>query len=166
MDDAEATTKTFESFGYEWNRFDAINDEDEAFWHRYFADVDLDLDALKNTRALDPGCGNARSSNFPPRHLRLPRPLLRVLAAPLAALLYVTLVLPGHVFKGLPLQTYRGRPLRSLWLDTFDRLSAPLEHRYVWSELEPWFTETHLEVQAVREEAGLYIVARRPATEK
>src|SRR3954453_21367816 len=68
MDDAEATTKTFESFGYEWNRFDAINDEDEAFWHRYFADVDVD--ALENTRALDAGCGKARYSKFTARHVK------------------------------------------------------------------------------------------------
>jgi SAM-dependent methyltransferase len=263
MDDTEATTKTFESFGYEWNRFDAINDEDEAFWQRYFADVDLE--AINNTTALDAGCGKARYSKFTARHvkhltaldgsaavqaaqrnlrdtpnadvvkadlrsapfpkhtfgfisclgvlhhladpklgfdaltellapdgtlllylysrpesdtdlrarglraatalrrftLRLPHPLLRFLAAPLAAVLYLTLVLPGHLFKGLPLQTYRGRPLRSLWLDTFDRLSAPLEHRYVWRELEPWFTQADMTVEAVREEAGLYIVAKK-----
>ena len=31
---------------------------------------------------------------------------------------------------------YRRKPFRSLVLDTFDRLSAPVEHRYVWSELQ------------------------------
>ena len=40
---------------------------------------------------------------------------------------------------GLPMDAYRGKPFRSLVLDTFDRLSAPVEHRYVWSELQPWF---------------------------
>jgi hypothetical protein len=56
---------------------------------------------------------------------------------------------------------YRGKPLRSLVLDTFDRLSAPVEHRYVWSELAPWFEEAHLSVQAARDEAGWFILARK-----
>ena len=44
---------------------------------------------------------------------------------------------------------YRRKPFRSLVLDTFDRLSAPVEHRYVWSELQPWFDDTGLVVDAV-----------------
>ena len=102
--------------------------------------------------------------------VRLPHGLLRWLSAPLAGALYVALVLPGAVGRRLgvapaarlPLATYRGKPVRSLWLDTFDRLSAPVEHRYLWSELEPWFREQGLEVEHVREEAGLFILARRP----
>lgn len=101
--------------------------------------------------------------------VRLPHPVLRVLCAPLAVLLYLCLVWPGRLgdvvsmkrLGRLPLQTYRGRPLRSLWLDTFDRLSAPLEKRYVWAEIEPWFRRAGLEVEAVREDAGLIVLARR-----
>ena len=102
--------------------------------------------------------------------MRLPHPLLRVLCAPLAGFLYLSLVVPGRLgdvasikrLARLPLQTYRGSPLRSLWLDTFDRLSAPLEKRYVWDEIEPWFRRAGLEVEAVREDAGLIVLARRP----
>jgi SAM-dependent methyltransferase len=102
--------------------------------------------------------------------VRMPHRLLRLVSAPIALLLYGSLVLPGRYgeqrgiryLRSLPLAFYRGRPLRSLWLDTFDRLSAPIEHRYVWRELEPWFTSAGLAVQSVREESGLFIVARRP----
>ena len=59
---------------------------------------------------------------------------------------------------------YRGKPFRSLFLDTFDRLSAPVEHRYVWDELAPWFADEGLVVDAVREEAGWFVLATRPAT--
>lgn len=98
---------------------------------------------------------------------KLPRPLLRTLSLPIAGLLYVAFVLPGRVGSGmgirwlssLPLQTYRGRPLRSLWLDTFDRLSAPVEHRYLWSEISPWFASAGLKVLRVRDEAGLFVLA-------
>lgn len=100
---------------------------------------------------------------------RIDHPLLRLLCAPLAALLYGLVVVPGalgervgwHRLAALPLQTYRGRPWRSLWLDTFDRLSAPIERRYLWSELAPWFTESGLEVQHARDEAGWFVLARR-----
>jgi SAM-dependent methyltransferase len=43
--------------------------------------------------------------------------------------LYVSLVIPGRWVRSLPLGIYRNQPVRSLWLDTFDRLSAPLENR-------------------------------------
>ena len=64
--------------------------------------------------------------------------------------------------SGLPMDAYRGKPFRSLVLDTFDRLSAPVEHRYVWKELAPWFSETGMEVDAARDETGWFILARKP----
>lgn len=101
--------------------------------------------------------------------VRVPHRALRALSVPVAALLWLTLVVPGALgdrfrirrLSSLPMHTYRGKPFRSLWLDTFDRLSAPLEHRYLWSELEPWFDEAGLEVVAVRDDAGFYVVARK-----
>ena len=89
----------------------------------------------------------------------------------MAALLYLVFVIPGALgarfgigaLRRLPLHTYRNRPVRSLWLDTFDRFSAPSEARYVWPELEPWFAEAGLVVEAAREDAGWYVVARKPA---
>jgi SAM-dependent methyltransferase len=102
--------------------------------------------------------------------VRIPHRPLRGLSLPLAAVLYAGVVLPGRLgerrgvgaLAKLPLDTYRGRSWRSLWLDTFDRLSAPVEFRYVWSELQPWFDDAGLEVETVRDEAGFFILARRP----
>jgi SAM-dependent methyltransferase len=106
--------------------------------------------------------------------VRLPHRLLRTVAAPIAAALYATLVVPGALgarrgwcrVASLPLATYRGSPLRSLWLDTFDRLSAPVEHRYALDEIERWFTDAGFEVTGVRDQpdlAGLVVLGRRPA---
>lgn len=100
--------------------------------------------------------------------------ILRGLSAIIAVGLYVGFVVPGRLgdrvrskkLSGLPLGTYRGRPIRSLWLDTFDRLSAPLEKRYVWEEIAPWFAEAGLQVMNRRENAGLFVLARKPAEEQ
>jgi SAM-dependent methyltransferase len=102
--------------------------------------------------------------------VRLPHRATRILSAPVSVALYAGVVAPGwlgervgsEALTRLPLATYRGRPLRSLWLDTFDRLSAPVENRYVWDDVRPWFEEAGLEVEAVSELNGLTIVARRP----
>src|ERR1035441_3613501 len=96
--------------------------------------------------------------------------LVKALSTPVAGLLYAGVVAPGRWgddhgvsgLAGLPMYTYRDKPFRSLVLDTFDRLTAPVEHRYVWSELRPWFDETGLVVDAAREETGWFIVAHRP----
>lgn len=100
----------------------------------------------------------------------VPHPLLRLLCAPLSVLLYAFFVVPGWVAERIgtsshervPLQTYRGRPVRSLWLDTFDRLSAPIENRYVWADIEPWFRRASLTVESVRDDAGLIVLAHKP----
>jgi SAM-dependent methyltransferase len=102
--------------------------------------------------------------------VRMDKRALRGLSAAVAGVLRVTLVTPGAWgddwgmawLTKLPLAVYRRRSFRSLWLDTFDRLSAPVEHRYLWSDLEPWFAAEGLAVESVRDEAGFFIVARRP----
>jgi SAM-dependent methyltransferase len=104
--------------------------------------------------------------------VRMPHPVLRASCYPLAALLWLAVVLPGRVgdaahvekLSSLPMGTYRDKPLRSLVLDTFDRLSAPVEHRYVWADLAPWFEEAGLVVDAHRDESGWFIVAHRPGS--
>jgi SAM-dependent methyltransferase len=102
--------------------------------------------------------------------VRLPHPVVKALSTPVAGLLYAGVVAPGRwgqqhgasSLAALPMYTYRDKPFRSLVLDTFDRLTAPVEHRYVWSELQQWFDETGVVVDSAREETGWFIVAHRP----
>ena len=266
-----STARTFASFGFEWNNFDEVRDEDEGFAEVYFRDVDLA--GLRGKVGLDAGCGKGRYTRFLAEHLdavaaldgssaveaaarnlagfpsvlvvrsdlrdapfapsgfdfvsslgvlhhlddpragferlvgllapggsilvylysrpqtfgmraaalraaaalrtitvRLPHRALKAVSAPLAVLLYYGVVVPGAVgdrsgvaaLSGLPMDAYRGKPLRSLVLDTFDRLSAPVEHRYVWSELAPWFEGAGLHVDAARDETGWFVLAHRP----
>ena len=265
------TQRTFESFGYEWNTFDDVRDEDAEFARVYFRD--LDTASLEGKVGLDAGCGKGRYTRFLAPHLgalvaldgssaveaaarnlsgfgnvlvvkadlrtapvaagrldlvvslgvlhhlaepragferltellapggsilvylysrpatmgvrrvalgaasllrkvtvRIPLRVLRVAAVPVAVVLWSTVVAAGRLgerarigaLAGLPMAGYRGKPLRSLVLDTFDRLSAPVEHRYVWDELAPWFDDAGLMVETVREEAGWFVLARRP----
>ncbi len=78
------------------------------------------------------------------------------MCTPIAALLFVTVVATGQLgdalgigrLSALPMGTYRDKPFRSLVLDTFDRLSAPIEHRFIWAELAPWFAESGLVVDS------------------
>jgi SAM-dependent methyltransferase len=258
------TELTFDHFGYEWTQFSSINPEDEVFWRRYFADVDLS--ALGGRLGLDAGCGKGRFSSFTAPYLgalvasdgsrateaaaanlsdrpntcvlradlrtmpfvdgafgfisclgvlhhladpdagmeslarmlapsglmlvylysrpeqagiryfalksatalrrvtvKMPLAALRLLCWPLAAALYGGIVLPGSVgararigrLATLPLATYRGSPLRSLWLDTFDRLSAPLEARFTPEEVASLFVRHGLEVHALRTDPQL-----------
>ncbi len=268
-----STDRTLESFGFEWNNFDDVREEDAGFADVYFRDVDLT--GLADKVGLDAGCGKGRYTRFLAPHLaalaaldgssavcaaarnladfdnvlvvksdlrtapfaaerfdfiaslgvlhhlddpragferlvrhlapggrvllylysrppraglratalaaaaalrrlttRMPHRRLRVLTTPIAAALYVAVVVPGEVgdrfsvgaLRRLPMDAYRGKPFRSLVLDTFDRLSAPVEHRYVWSELEPWFADAGLVVEAARDETGWFVLARKPET--
>ena len=101
--------------------------------------------------------------------VRIPHRTLRILCYPLAMMLYALLVLPGtvgeathvSVLSRLPLNGYRRQRLRVLWLDTFDRMSAPIETRYMLSEVAGWFVDAGLDIVSVDEEYGLMIVARR-----
>ncbi len=265
------TQRTFASFGFEWNTFDQVRDEDGQFADVYFRDIDLS--ELHGRCGLDAGCGKGRYTRFLARHLgavvaldgssaveaaarnlapfstvlvvksdlraapfapesfdfisslgvlhhlddpqagfdrlvtllapggrillylysrpeapgaraaalrlatalrkltvRLPHRLVRAISAPLAVVLYAGIVVPGAAgqrrgvtaLAGLPMSAYRGRPLRSLTLDTFDRLSAPVEHRYVWADLAPWFRQAGLVVDSAREDTGWFVLAHRP----
>jgi SAM-dependent methyltransferase len=268
----DATTqRTLSSFGYEWNAFDGVRDEDESYAAVYFKD--LDLPALAGRSGLDAGCGKGRYTRVLARYLktvvaldgseavraavhnlrsqenvgviradlrlplfaektfefisslgvlhhledpkagflhltqylapggqmlvylysrpesfsarsaalaaatvlrrvtvRMPHPLLKAVCGPIAAVLFAGVVLPGMwgdrlslaPLRRLPMSAYRDKPLRSLVLDTFDRLSAPVEHRYVWSELESWFADAGLVVDAARDETGWFVLAHRP----
>lgn len=264
------TTRTLESFGYQWNIFHHDVPEDEEFWQEYFTDVDLT--ELTGRVGLDAGCGKGRYSRFTARHVdtlvaldgsqavvaaarnlaglpnvavvkadlrrapfaeesfdfisclgvlhhladpedgfraltrllapggmllvylysrpsergvrpsglgaatalprltaRLPFGVLRPLSKVMAAALYSGVVVPGQVgaakgirvLERLPLDAYRGRSVRALWLDTLDRLSAPVELRCSRLEAERWFRDTGIAVEAVSEDRGLTILGRR-----
>lgn len=266
----QVTDATLRSFGYEWNTFDDVRQEDEDFAGIYFAD--LALERLEGRVGLDAGCGKGRYSRFLAPHLdalvaldgsaaveaaarnlatvanvivvksdlrttpfapasfgfisclgvlhhlsdpregldalvdllepgglllvylysrpqgfglrslglsgatllrrwtvRMSPHRLRALSAGVAAGLYGAVVVPGRLgqrwgggtLARLPMPTYRDKPWRSLWLDTFDRLSAPVEHRYRWSDVQGWFADAGLQVEQVREQTGLFILARR-----
>ena len=101
---------------------------------------------------------------------RMSHPMLKTLSTPIAAVLWWSFVVPGAwgerrgiaALADLPMPAYRGKPFRSLVLDTFDRLSAPVEYRYGWSDLQPWFDRTGLVVDAARDETGWFVLAHRP----
>jgi SAM-dependent methyltransferase len=267
-----ATSRTFDSFGFEWTTFSQTREEDALYAEHYLRD--LDLGRIRGVLGLDAGCGRARYTRFLAPHLgamvaldgsdavlsaarnlsdvpnavvvradlrrspfaegsfgfiasfgvlhhledpragfaalmrllapggvlalylysrperrgargvglaaatalrritvRLPHRLLRALCAPIAGVLVVTVVAPGRLgdrrgtalLSALPMGTYRDKPFRSLVLDTFDRLSAPIEHRFTWSELAPWFEGSGLVVDSARDESGWFVVAHRPA---
>lgn len=117
------------------------------------------------------GVGLALAAGIRAVTVHLPRPVVRTLSAPVAGLLYLGFVLPGAAgdrwrvrrLAALPLAVYRGRPVRSLWLDTHDRLTAPIEHRFVSADVAGWFDRAGLTVEACREQAGLFALGRRPA---
>lgn len=267
----ESTSRTFASFGYEWNTFDDVRPEDAEFADVYFRD--LDFEKLHGKIGLDAGCGKGRYTRFIAPHLdalcaldgsdaviaavknldqfgnvavvksdlrsapfakesfgfisslgvlhhlddpragferlvsllapggtvlvylysrpkelnvrrvalmlsaavrrmtvQMPHRVLKPFSTAMAVVLSILVVQPGlfgqrrgiSVLSGLPMSAYRGKPLRSLVLDTFDRLSAPVEHRYVWNELEPWFSSAGLIVDSKRDEAGWFVVAHLP----
>ena len=267
----DTTSRTFESFGFEWNEFDDVRDEDAQFARVYFRDIDMA--ELHGKTGLDAGCGKGRYTRFLAPNLgslvaldgssaveaaaknlaefsnvlvvkadlrtsalvenrmefisclgvlhhlkdpraglpaswtcsrqgercscistagrphsvravtalmlaaalrrltvRLPHRVLRGFSTVVAAMLFFGVVQPGALgdrarigpLARLPMSAYRGKPFRSLDLDTFDRLSAPVEHRSTWADLAPWFADASMVVEAAREETGWFVVARKP----
>ena len=117
------------------------------------------------------GLGLAAAAALRRLTVRLPHRNLRRLCTPIAGLLFATVVIAGRLgdtfgirrLSALPMGTYRDKPFRSLVLDTFDRLSAPIEHRFTWEELSAWFGESGLVVDSARDDSGWFVVAHRPA---
>ena len=62
-----STDRTFDSFGFEWNNFDDVREEDAGFAEVYFRD--LDLTSLDGKVGLDAGCGKGRYTRFLAPHL-------------------------------------------------------------------------------------------------
>jgi SAM-dependent methyltransferase len=103
--------------------------------------------------------------------IHLPRALMRIFSWFIAMAAWLLLIRPGRfgerhslrALRRLPLSAYRDLAFHNAWLNTYDLLMAPLEHRYVWAEVEPWFREAGLIVDSVRDENGLIVLAHRPA---
>ena len=99
--------------------------------------------------------------------IRMPHRPLRAFSAAVAAALWPLVVLlrrgAGHPRSDqAPLATYRDKPFRSLWLDTFDRLSAPIENRYSEQDIREWFRDAGLELQSIRDDGGIFAFGRKP----
>jgi SAM-dependent methyltransferase len=95
---------------------------------------------------------------------RLPHRLLHLLCYPLAAVLYVFVVLPYRLLRKrrataplarlFPLQAYADYPFGVLVNDQFDRFSAPLERRYTENEVRDMLTRSGLTAVTVLPNAG------------
>ncbi len=104
---------------------------------------------------------------------RLPHSVLHVLCYPLAALLFVIAVLPHRLgmrlpalerlTNQLPLRTYADYPFGVLVNDQFDRLSAPIEHRYTQDEVHAILERAGLDEIVVLPNAGWVADGVRPA---
>lgn len=104
--------------------------------------------------------------------VRLPHPLLHGFCYPLAAALLTGIVLPYRAMRGhnrlqgfaeaLPLKAYADYPFAVLVNDQFDRLSAPIEHRYEAKEVEQMLVAAGLGQPRVVANHGWVGNARQP----
>jgi ubiquinone/menaquinone biosynthesis C-methylase UbiE len=104
--------------------------------------------------------------------VRTPHRVLHLLCYPLAAALFVLIVLPYRGFRRydrlqgiaqlLPLKTYADYPFSVLVNDQFDRLSAPIEHRYSAAEVADMLTSAGLVHPRVVQNHGWVGNGRRP----
>ncbi len=108
--------------------------------------------------------------------VRLPHALLHLLCYPLAAALHLLVVLPYRTLRhrerfrslaeALPLKTYADYPFGVLVNDQFDRLSAPIEHRYTAGEVEQMLLDAGLEEPQVLPNHGWVGHARKPVPDR
>ena len=64
--------------------------------------------------------------------------------------------------RGLPLVHYADVPFRMLVAEQFDRLVAPIEHRYRADEVKAWFEAIGFELVALLPGLGWRAIGRRP----
>jgi 2-polyprenyl-3-methyl-5-hydroxy-6-metoxy-1,4-benzoquinol methylase len=106
--------------------------------------------------------------------VRMPHALLHQLCYPLAAALWVSVVLPyralrhrstlTRIAEGLPLKTYADYPFQVLVNDQFDRFSAPLEQRFTKAEVKRLLDRAGLQDATVLPNHGWVADGRVPAT--
>jgi SAM-dependent methyltransferase/uncharacterized protein YbaR (Trm112 family) len=104
---------------------------------------------------------------------RIPHLLLHALCYPVAAVLWAGVVLPYRAVRRLaprsrlaeafPLKTYADYPFGVLVNDTFDRFSAPIEHRFTRREVAEMLERADLEDVTVIPNHGWIGDARVPA---
>jgi 2-polyprenyl-3-methyl-5-hydroxy-6-metoxy-1,4-benzoquinol methylase len=104
---------------------------------------------------------------------RLPHRVLHFLCYPLAAALFVAFVLPYRfarhrpalrwLAEALPLKAYADYPFGVCVNDQFDRLSAPIEHRYTADEVRAMLERAGLQDIDVIANYGWIGDGRRPA---
>jgi SAM-dependent methyltransferase/uncharacterized protein YbaR (Trm112 family) len=80
---------------------------------------------------------------------KIPYPMLKRICLAWAAMFYLGLILPARVMKKIPglgplanripLHRYSDSPFSSIYKDTFDRFSPPLEHRFSRQEIVQLF---------------------------
>jgi SAM-dependent methyltransferase len=103
---------------------------------------------------------------------RLPHPLLHALCYPLALLLWLFVVTPFRILRGVPrlsrladafpLKAYADYPFGVLVNDQFDRFSAPIERRFTRREVEQLMREAGLVEVTVTPHHGWVADGRRP----
>jgi SAM-dependent methyltransferase len=108
------------------------------------------------------------------RHLttRLPYAAVHAVALSIAIVATVLFLWPrrllrrsaagDRISRGLPLVQYADVPFRMLVSEQFDRLVAPVEHRYAREEIEGWVREIGFEMIAVIPGLGWRVACRRP----
>lgn len=106
--------------------------------------------------------------------VRTPHRVLEALCYPLAAALWLGVVLPykglrkrgrlaQRIAESLPLKTYADYPFGVLVNDQFDRFSAPIERRYTREEVAEMLRLAGLEAIEVVPNAGWIAEGRRPS---
>jgi SAM-dependent methyltransferase len=102
---------------------------------------------------------------------RLPHRVLHLLCFPLAGFLELAIVIPYRLLRdrqrwqriaeGLPLKAYADYPFAVLVNDQFDRLSAPIEHRYTRTQVQTMMADAGLEEITVIANHGWIADGRR-----
>lgn len=102
---------------------------------------------------------------------RIPHRMIYLLSFPFAAIAYASFVWPYQLLsaaglddfaKRLPMKQYARYPFRVCVNDQFDRLSAPIEHRYTRAEVIGWMERAGLENITVRPNYGWCATGRKP----
>lgn len=142
--DDRVTGRALRSFGFEWNAFDRDNHEDEHYWRWHFAD--LALQQLAGGVTLDVGCGKGRYTRFTSVCVGVMVALDGSAAVEAAARNLV------HIDNIIVVKA----DLRAAVL-------APGSFNFVSClEILAWFERAGLEVEALREDAGVFVLGRRP----